>query len=73
MCGVLKWQHVWRALNPLVGYDQAVRIAKRAFAEGRTVLEIALEETDLGRDVLQRALEPSRLTQSGRDGSDQPQ
>ncbi|MBK6598231.1 MAG: class II fumarate hydratase [Proteobacteria bacterium] len=61
------------ALNPLVGYDQAARIAKRAFAEGRTVLEIAIEETDLGRDVLQRALDPSRLTQSGRDGSDQPQ
>ncbi|GIX30954.1 MAG: fumarate hydratase class II [Porticoccaceae bacterium] len=51
------------ALNPLIGYERAAEIARRAFAERRPVLEIALEETDLPREVLERLLDPRRLTQ----------
>ncbi len=37
------------ALNPVIGYDKAAAIAKRAYAEGRPIREVALEMTDLGR------------------------
>ncbi|HWS78337.1 MAG TPA: class II fumarate hydratase, partial [Thermomonas sp.] len=35
------------ALNPVIGYEQAAKIAKRAYAEDRPVLEVALEESGL--------------------------
>ncbi|MEZ5474761.1 MAG: class II fumarate hydratase [Steroidobacteraceae bacterium] len=53
------------ALNPLVGYDKATSIAKRAYAEGRSVLDVAIEETDLSREVLERVLDPEALTRGG--------
>ncbi|MEQ9462441.1 MAG: class II fumarate hydratase [Haliea sp.] len=54
------------ALNPVIGYDAAAAIAKRAFREGRTVLEVALEETDLSREQLTRLLDPLPLARGGR-------
>jgi fumarate hydratase class II len=53
------------ALNPVIGYDRAAQIAKRAFAEGRRVKEIAVEMTDLSPEELDRLLDPRRLTQGG--------
>ncbi len=50
------------ALTPKIGYDQAAAIAKRAYAEGRPILEVALEMTDLSRAELERLLDPGRLT-----------
>ncbi len=49
------------ALNPLIGYERAAAIAKRAYAEGRPVLEVARES--LGGEVpeLARLLDPARL------------
>ena len=44
-----------------IGYEQAARIAKRAFAERRPVLDVAVEETGLPRDRLARLLDPHRL------------
>ena len=35
------------ALNPIIGYDLAAKIAKRAYAEGRRVKEVAAEMSDL--------------------------
>ncbi len=49
------------ALNPLIGYERAAAIAKRAYAEGRPVLEVALEMTDLPREELERRLDPKGL------------
>ncbi|MFP4695228.1 class II fumarate hydratase [Thiohalospira sp.] len=57
------------ALNPVIGYEKGALIAKRAQAEGRTVLEIAREETDLEEAELRRLLDPVGLT--GHD-PDQP-
>jgi fumarate hydratase class II len=37
-------------------------IAKRALAEGRPILDVADEETDLGRERLRDLLDPVRLT-----------
>lgn len=53
------------ALNPVIGYDAAATIAKRAYAEGRTVKDVALEETDLSAEQLDRILDPAALAQPG--------
>ena len=50
------------ALNPLIGYARAAEIAKRAYAEGRPVIDVADEMTDLGRDRLAALLDPEKLT-----------
>jgi fumarate hydratase class II len=56
------------ALNPLIGYEKGAAIAKKAYQEGRPVLEVALEMTDLDRDVLVKLLDPASLTQGGIKG-----
>jgi fumarate hydratase class II len=53
------------ALNPVIGYDKAAAIAKRAYAEGRPIREVALEMTDLGEARLARLLDPAALTRGG--------
>lgn len=53
------------ALNPLIGYAKGAEIAKRAYAEGRPVLELALELTDLPREQLEALLDPRALTRGG--------
>jgi fumarate hydratase class II len=53
------------ALNPLIGYDKAAEIAKRAFAERRPVRELAREMTDLSPEQIERALDPRRQTEPG--------
>jgi fumarate hydratase class II len=50
------------ALNDRIGYDKAAEIAKRAYAEGRPILEVAKEMTDLDESELARLLDPARLT-----------
>lgn len=49
------------ALNSRIGYSAGAAIAKRAYAEGRPVLDVALEETDLSEDELRDLLDPSAL------------
>ncbi|KAA3627861.1 MAG: class II fumarate hydratase [Proteobacteria bacterium] len=49
------------ALNPVIGYEKAAVIAKRAWREGRTVREVAGEMTDLDAATLDRLLDPARL------------
>ena len=49
------------ALAPEIGYDRAASIARRATAERRPILDIAIEETGLPREKLARLLDPSRL------------
>jgi fumarate hydratase class II len=50
------------ALNPVIGYERGAAIAKRAYAEGRPVLEVAAEMTELSREELERLLDPVALT-----------
>ena len=40
------------ALNPLIGYDSAAAIAKKSQATGRTVRELAYEESGLSREAM---------------------
>lgn len=53
------------ALNPIIGYDKAAKIAKTAFAEDRAVMEVAKEMTDLSEEELKKALDPINMTQGG--------
>ena len=56
------------ALSPVIGYDKAAAIAKKAYAEGRAILDVATEMTDLGADRLAELLDPAKLTGSGERG-----
>jgi len=53
------------ALNPVVGYLKAAEIAKKAYREGRPVLAVAAEMTDLPPEELARLLNPASLTEGG--------
>jgi len=53
------------ALNPLIGYTRAAEIAKLAYREGRPILDVADEQTDLGRERLADLLDPEKLTGPG--------
>ncbi|WP_138430736.1 class II fumarate hydratase [Fodinibius saliphilus] len=53
------------ALNPLIGYDKAAKIAKKAFNEERPVKEVAREMTDLSDKELDEALDPIKMTKGG--------
>ena len=56
------------ALNPIIGYEKGAAIAKKAYSEGRPILEVAAEMTDLGVDELRRLLDPRSLTAGGIKG-----
>jgi fumarate hydratase class II len=53
------------ALNPVIGYEAGAAIAKKAYAEGKPIIDVAAAETDLGRGELERLLDPAELTQGG--------
>ena len=53
------------ALNRVIGYELGAKIAKRAYAEGRAVIDVASEMTDLSVEELQRILSPAELTKGG--------
>jgi fumarate hydratase class II len=53
------------ALNPIIGYQQAAQIAKLAYKEGRPIIDVALEHTDLSREQLSDLLDPEKLTAGG--------
>ena len=53
------------ALNPVIGYEKAAAIAKRAYAEDRPVFDVALEDSGLPEAALRRLLDPQALTTGG--------
>ena len=50
------------ALNSLIGYEQGAAIAKRAYAESRPILEVAVQMTGLPLAQLRELLDPLTLT-----------
>ena len=50
------------ALNPIIGYLKAAEIAKQAYKEGRPIIDVAAENTNLSREELTRLLDPASLT-----------
>jgi fumarate hydratase class II len=53
------------SLNPVIGYEKGAKIAKTAYAEGRSLKEVALELTDLKPAELDRLLDPRKMTEGG--------
>ena len=56
------------ALNPVIGYEKAAKIAKRAYAENRPVLAVALEDSGFPETRLRALLDPVDLTTGGIKG-----
>jgi len=50
------------ALNSVIGYELGAKIVKKAYAEKRTIIEVALEMTELDEGKLKELLDPFRLT-----------
>jgi fumarate hydratase class II len=53
------------ALNLVIGYELGAAIAKKSYAEGRPVKDVAKEMTDLTDEELDRLLDPAALTEGG--------
>ena len=51
------------SLNPYIGYEKASKLAKQAFAEGKTIRELCIEEKVLPEKDLKEALDPMRMTE----------
>ena len=49
------------ALNPVIGYDNAAKIAKKAYKEGKTLKEAALELGLLSEEDFDRAIIPRKM------------
>jgi fumarate hydratase class II len=56
------------ALNAVIGYEKGAAIAKKAYAENRPLIEVALEETQLSKTELEKLLDPHALTKGGIPG-----
>jgi len=48
-------------LAPIIGYDKAAQIAKKAYQTNKTVREICLQENILSKEELQNVLDPYNM------------
>ena len=53
------------ALNREIGYEKAAKIAKKAYKEKRSIIDVANEETGLPVTKLKALLNPAKLTTGG--------
>ena len=53
------------ALNPVIGYEKGAAVAKKAYAEGRKLKDVAAEMTDVTPEDLDRLLDPRKMTEGG--------
>ncbi len=51
------------SLNPLIGYEQAAKLAKEAFATGQTIRQLCQEKKILPEETLNEALDPWSMTE----------
>ncbi len=51
------------SLNPYIGYEKASKLAKEAFATGRTIRQLCLDEAILPEETLKKALDPFSMTE----------
>ncbi len=56
------------ALAPVIGYDEAAKIARESSLTGKTVRELAVEKRILPPDQLNEVLDPWRMTEPGIPG-----
>jgi fumarate hydratase class II len=50
------------SLNPLIGYDEAAKVAKEAFETGKTVRALLEEKELVSKEDLDKALDPESMT-----------
>ena len=50
------------ALNATIGYEKGAQIVKKAYQEKRSIIDVAVEMTDLDSDTLAGILDPLKLT-----------
>ncbi len=55
-------------LNPIIGYDKAAEVVKKALAEGKTVKEVVVELGYLTPEEANRIIDPIKMTKPGRVG-----
>jgi fumarate hydratase class II len=55
------------ALNPHIGYDNAAKIAKKAYAEGKTLREAALELGLLTNEQFDEWVRPENMLEAGHE------
>ena len=53
------------ALNRKIGYVKAAAIAKKAYKEQRSIIDVAHKETGISLNELNKLLDPSKLTKGG--------
>ena len=53
------------SLVPVIGYDKAAELAKRAMAENKTIRQLLLEEKILPEEEINKLLDPWRMTEPG--------
>ena len=53
------------ALNRVIGYSKAAAIAKKAYKENKSIIDVAHEETGIKKSELTKLLDPSKLTKGG--------
>jgi len=53
------------ALNHVIGYEKGASVAKKAYEQGLSILEVASRETDLTQEELKSLLNPVELTKGG--------
>jgi len=53
------------ALNRKIGYVKAAAIAKKAYKENKSIIDVAHKETGIGIKELTKLLDPSKLTKGG--------
>ena len=60
---VMQGLAICTALAPIIGYDEAARLAHVASESGETIKQVALRETDLTDEELDKVLEPLSMTE----------
>jgi len=53
------------ALNRVIGYTKAAAIAKKAYRENKSIIDVAHEETGMSKPELKKLLDPLKLTKGG--------
>lgn len=61
--GVEKSLSMVTSLNPYIGYEKAAKLTKEAFASGKTIRELCVEQNVLDKATLDTALDPFSMTE----------
>jgi aspartate ammonia-lyase len=61
----LKTVSLATALNPLIGYENAAKVVKKAVATKKSIIDVAVEMGFVGKAEVTRVLEPLKMIQPG--------